>query len=131
MIRVYRSECQGRDFYALMGKYFASLDVAKELERQVYNKPKTTWYISTVHDNVVGFASVYDSGKFYFLDNLYIVPLYREIGNASEIVKNIVEDFTDKPIKCIAVNPCAIRIFENLGFVEDGTNGKYKKYIKY
>lgn len=131
MIKVYRSENQGRDFYALMGEYFASLEVAKELERQVYNKPNTTWCVSTIREKVVGFASVYDAGKFYFLDNLYVVPLYRSIGNAREIVKTLVCEFTDKPIKCLAVNPYAIRIFEDFGFVEGGANGKYKKYIKH
>lgn len=131
MIRVFKSDSQDEKFYAKMGKYFASLEVAKELERQVYNKENTTWYVSTIHEKVIGFASVYDSGKYYFLDNLYVTPLFRNRRNAREIISNIIDDFSDKPIKCIVNNPYAIRIFEQFGFCEDGKIGKYKKYIKY
>ena len=42
---------QNRDFYALMGPHFASLDIAKELERQVYNKPNTGWVVDGVGFN--------------------------------------------------------------------------------
>lgn len=132
MIRVFKSDCQDDKFYALMGRYFASLDIAKELERQVYNKLNSTWYVSVIRGIcVVGFASVFDNGKNYFLDNLYVRPEFRNDGVAKEIVTEIVTDHTDKPIKCVANNPYALKIFYSLGFEEVGQNGKYKKLIKY
>lgn len=131
MIRVFKSEYQDEKFYAQMGRFFASLDIAKELERQVYNKDNTTWYLSTYNGRIMGFASVFDSGKHYFLDNLYVLPECRDKGVAKEIVECIVEDFTDKEIRCIAVNPAALKIFDRFGFVEVGTNGKYKKLVKH
>jgi len=130
MIRVYRSEYQDNKFYAMMGRYFASLDIAKELERQLYNKDNSVWYVSTYRDKVLGFAAVFDSKNHYFLDNLYVLPDHRGASVASEIVAYIVGDFTDKPIKCVANNPGALKIFERHNFVEVGMNGKYKKLIK-
>lgn len=131
MIRIFRADTQDDNFYALMGRYFASLDIAKELERQVYNKPNTTWYISIIRNKVIGFASVCDCGKHYFIDNLYVIPEHRHCGTAREIIEYIVDDHTDKPVKCIAVHPAALKIFDSFGFIEDGNNGKYKKLIKY
>ena len=131
MIRIFKSDNQGDNFYVLMGRYFASLDIAKELERQIYNKDNSVWYISTYRNTVLGFASLFDNGKYYFLDNLYVRPEYRNDGIARELVTEIVSDHTDKPIKCVATNPYALKIFRSLGFQEVGQNGKYKKLIKH
>ena len=131
MIRVFKSDCQDDKFYSIMGRHFASLDIAKELERQLYNKDNTTWYLSTYKNSLLGFASIFDDGKHYFLDNLYVFPEHRNSKVASEIVQEIVSDHTDKPIKCIAVNPYALKIFTSIGFAEVGQNGKYKKLIKH
>ena len=131
MIRIYTNDSQNADFYAIMGKHFASLDIAKELERQIYNKDNSVWYLSTYRNTVIGFAAVFDNGKYYFLDNLYVLPEFRNDGTARELVTEIVSDFTDKPIKCVANNPYALKIFHSLGFVEVGQNGKYKKLIKH
>ena len=61
---------QDRDFYALMGPHFASLDIAKELERQVYNKPNSGWVVDCVGFNAYGFVSVHAENNRYFIDNL-------------------------------------------------------------
>ena len=108
-----------------------AIKIAKELERQVYNKPNTTWYIHTLKNDVVGFVSVCEYKGHCFIDNLYVTKLWRNTGIAKELIEYIVEDFTDKPLKCIANNPKAIHIFEHYGFVEDGNNGKYKRFIKH
>ena len=131
MIRAYTSDCQNDQFYAIMGRHFASLDIAKELDRQIYNKEKSVWYLSTYRNTVMGFAALFDNGKYYFLDNLYVFPEFRNDGTAKEIVTEIVSDHSDKPIKCIANNPYALKIFHSLGFVEVGKNGKYKKLVKH
>lgn len=131
MIRVFKSDNQGDNFYVLMGRFFASLDIAKELERQIYNKDNSVWYISTYKNTVLGFASLFDNGKYYFLDNLYVLPEHRNDGIARELVAEIVSDHTDKPIKCVANNPYALKIFHSLGFQEVGQNGKYKKLTKH
>lgn len=131
MIRVFKSEYQDDKFYALMGRYFASLDIAKELEQQVYNKDNSVWYVSMYKNAVLGFVSVFDKGKYLFIDNLYVMPECRGKGVAKELVEYIVEDFTEKPIRCIASNPAALKIFDRFGFVEVGINGKYKRLAKY
>ena len=131
MIQVYTSDFQNDRFYSKMGKFFASLDIAKELERQVYNKDNSVWYLSCFDNEVLGFAALFDNGKHYFLDNLYVLPQHRNEGVAREIVREIVSNHTDKPILCIANNPYALKIFCSLGFKEVGKLGKYKKLVKH
>lgn len=132
MIKVFKSDEQDFVFYALMGYYFSSLDIAKELERQVYNKPNTTWILQLTDENKVnGFVSVCENKQHYFIDNFYVSPAYRSIGVGSEMIEEIVHTFTDKPLKCIACNPVALHIFKRFEFVEDGHNGKYTKLIKH
>lgn len=131
MIKVFKSEVQNADFYAIMGRNFASLNIAKELERQVYNAPYTTWYVETVNNIAVAFVSVCEHKEYYFIDNLFVHIGWRNKGYAKQFIERIVNDFTDKPIKCIANNPYALKIFHGLGFVEVGKNGKYKKLVKY
>lgn len=152
MILTFKSDKQNDGFYALMGQYFASLTVAKELERQVYNKPNTDWYIFVqcseykkelellvsgfvyVHDAellVSGFVSVHDGGKGYFIDNLYVIPDMRNCNIATELVEFVVDSYTDKPLTCIANHPAALKIFNRFGFEEYGHRGKFKKLIKH
>ena len=126
---------QDDEFYAMMGRYFADLNIAKELERQLYNKERSVWFLvvdqSELVPRVRGFASLFETKKHYFLDNLYVFPEFRGQGVAKEIVEYIVKGYTDKPIKCVAVNPYALKVFDDLGFVEVGQNGKYKKFVKH
>ena len=128
MIRLFRTDEQDGSFYALMGPHFASLDIAKELERQVYNKPETDWFL---YVGGIGFVSVHDEKKHYFIDNLYVLPKFRNRGIARKLIKEVCTTYYDKPLKCIACNPHALRIFEKFGFVEVGTRGKYKRLEKH
>ena len=131
MIRIFRSEKQGKEFYSLMGPFFASLDIAQELERQVYNKPDTEWYLVFDGPIVAGFVSIRDACKYYFIDNLWVDPQYRERGFGYDLAHTACCAHRDKPLKCIAVNPYALRIFGKLGFVEVGSRGKYKRLEKH
>lgn len=131
MTKVFKPENQRDKFYAVMGRNFASLEIAKELERQVYNKPYTTWYVETVNNIAVAFVSICEHNDYYFIDNLFVHTGWRNKGCATDFIERIVKDFTDKPIRCIANNPYALKIFHSLGFVETGNNGKYKKLVKY
>ena len=131
MTRLFISDNQGRDFYALMGKYFASLDIARELECQVYNKPNTDWIVCVERSEAIGFVSVHDESKHYFIDNLYVLPEFRNRGIAEELIEEVCDLYCNKPLRCIAFNPYALKIFEKFGFVEVGKSGKYKKLKKH
>jgi GNAT superfamily N-acetyltransferase len=114
-----------------MGEHFASLEIAKELERQIYNKPHTHWLVVEQNGRAVGFVSVFETMTSYFIDNLYVVPAFRNKGYASGLIRNVCDKYSSKPLKCIACNPYALKVFENFGFAEVGQRGKYKKLVKH
>ena len=131
MIRLFRNDMLNRDFYAIMGEHFASLDIAKELERQVYNKPNTHWFVDVRGGKAVAFVSVRSTLTSYFIDNLYVKPAFRHKGIASGLIRNVCDKYNNKPLRCIACNPYALKVFERFGFVEVGERGKYKRLEKH
>ena len=130
---IFSSDRQGDTFYSMMGQYFASLQIAKELERQVYNKPNTDWFVYSDLGIVFGFASVHHERNNLFIDNLYVLPEHRHEGVATEIIRNIILEYSDGPLplKCIAINPYAMAIFKKFGFEEVGKIGKYTRLEKH
>lgn len=130
-MKVYKSDKQDASFYAIMGSNFASLDIAKELEQQVYNKPRTTWYVHIVNDCAVAFVSVCEQKNNHFVDNLFVHYGWRGKGLARELIEAVVANHTDKPLKCIACNPYALKLFDSFGFEKVGVNGKYTKLLKH
>lgn len=131
MILVFSPDNQQDTFYAIMGRNFASLDIAKELERQVYNAPYTIWYVEMVNDIAVAFVSVCEHKQHYYVDNLFVHCGWRGQGIASKLIERVVADFIDKPLKCIAANPYSIKIFERFGFERGRKNGKWTQYTKH
>ena len=131
MIRLFKSDMLTQDFYAIMGEHFASLDIAKELERQVYNKPNTHWFVDMREGRAIAFVSVRSTMTSYFIDNLYVKPAFRHKGIASGLIRNVCDKYNNKPLRCIACNPYALKVFERFGFVEVGERGKYKRLEKH
>lgn len=127
-IKVYDSlEQDTSDFYSIMGRYFASLDIKKELESQLYNKAGSIWFLIYNDYELVGFCALYpDKNNSMYLDNLYIFPWYRGNGYATELIRRII-NYHNK-IHLIACNDYAIRIYKSFGFIEFGNKGKWKKF---
>jgi len=118
-------------FFTMMGKFFARKQYIKEMGCQFYSNEKMKWYI--LYENIMdirGFASLEDKGKYYYLDNVYVIDKYRNKGYATRILNKIILENNDKSIKLISNNKIAINIYQKLGFKIYGTNGSYKKMIK-
>lgn len=128
MILKYNEEDQNKEFYAEMGKFFADRGIIKELDCQLYNDKNTTWYIS-VNENyqeIDGFISIQDKGKYNYIDNFYVVSKYRNKGIGNKLLKEVIKDYDN--IKLISRNEAAIHLFRKFGFEEYGQNGRYKKF---
>ena len=126
-VKVYGTlEQENSSFYSIMGRYFASRDIGKELEGQLYNDKNSTWYLLYDDYDLVGFCTLFDRNDSLYLDNLYILPNYRNCGNAEFLMKFVLET-SEKGIFCIASNDYALRIYKNLGFHVYGNRGKWLK----
>lgn len=132
-MKLYEPQQQDEAFYKVMGRYFASVEVEKELEAPLHNLPNTTWCVAVHPFNqevVYAFCSVTDKGKYYYLDNVYVVKECRNKGLCSAMTRFATGTFADKPMKAIAINERMIHLFFKFGFKEVGHNGKWKKFQK-
>jgi GNAT superfamily N-acetyltransferase len=122
---IFKMDNKIRDFYVIMGKYFADRGIVKEMDGQIYDNG-FTWYIYLDSNTVLGFISVEDRGAYKYIDNFYVTPDNREEGIGRELLERALKD-TSGVVKAISRNAIAIRLFESLGFTRTGNNGRYVK----
>lgn len=117
-------------FFTMMGKYFSRKEIIKEMGSQLYSNENMLWYVlyNNIND-VIGFASIEEKKDYYYLDNVYIIKKYRNNGYCKKIINKIINDNNKKPIKLIANNEIAIKMYKKYGFKEYGKNGSYLKMI--
>ena len=117
-------------FYNMMGKFFARKEYIKEMGCQFYSNENMQWYIlyNDIND-IISFASIEDKEKYYYLDNVYTIKKYRHKGYCKKVLKRLLFEHNDKPIKLISNNEIAIRLYIKLGFKIYGLNGSYRKMI--
>lgn len=130
-IIIYEQEQQKKSFYSIMGYYFASLDIKRELESQLYNKDNSTWFLAYEGVELVGFCSIFEEKNKIYFDNFYIIDDFRNKGYGSllfdAMIKYCREKYTKK-IEAIASNEKAVGLFEKYNFECAGNRGKYTKY---
>ena len=118
-----------------MGKYFSRKSFIKELDSQLYSNENMEWYLIYENNQLIGFISIEDRKKYYYIDNFYIFEQYRQMGYGELLFKRLFENYMldninndeYKKIKLITKNIYAKSIFQKYGFTETGKNGKYIK----
>ena len=126
---------ENKDFFNIMGKYFSRKSFIKELDSQLYSNENMEWYLIYENNQLIGFISIEDRKKYYYIDNFYIFEQYRQMGYGELLFKRLFENYMldninndeYKKIKLITKNIYAKVIFEKYGFTETGKNGKYIK----
>lgn len=81
-----------KDFYLLMGPYFGSRSVAKEVGINIYDDDDKEWFCAFVDRSLIGFASVRKS----LVSDCYVKPAWRGRGVFSAILSRILLAFPGK-----------------------------------
>lgn len=117
-------------FFTMMGKYFSRKEYIKEMGCQFYSNENMKWYIlyNDIND-IISFASIEKKKDYYYLDNVYTIEKYRNNGYIKKVLKRLINENNNKPIKLISNNEIAINLYKKLGFEIYGKNGSYKKMI--
>ena len=113
-------------FYAKMGKYFADKTIIKELDNQLYNEDNMVWYIYEENNVIKGFLSIQSIKNYYYIDNFYVLPEYRNNKIGSTLLDFVLDIFNDKKIKLITRNEIALRLYFSRGFKVVRKNGRYR-----
>ena len=99
------------DFYSLMGWFFGSRQVAKEVGINIYDDADKRWFVAFEDGRVIGFASV----RGRLVSDCYVVPSKRKAGVFRGIL-NMLEIAIAGPLAANYTNTSR-KAFANAGFV--------------
>ncbi|MBR0491917.1 MAG: GNAT family N-acetyltransferase [Clostridia bacterium] len=90
-------------------------------------------YIIMVDNKRIGFYQGQAvNEEIYYIENICIIPEYQGKGIGTEILKSILEKYSDKNIEIqyFKQNPVG-NLYEKLGFVQNGETEFHYQMIKY
>lgn len=113
----------GEMFYAMLGRFFCSKEIIKELDGYpIYNNDNYVWIVAIAGTSVVGFYSHFCKGGIIHLDNCYVVPEYRKTGISKTLFSLFLQSNRDKEIRVITKVPS---FYEKHGFKAVTQRGRY------
>ena len=99
------------DFYSLMGFFFGSRQVAKEVGIHIYDDADKRWFVSMEDGQIIGFASV----RGRLVSDCYVVPSKRKQG-VFRCILTFIEISTQGQLSANCTN-ASRKAFANAGFV--------------
>jgi GNAT superfamily N-acetyltransferase len=91
------------EMFRLLGPYFCSKAVHKELGEPIHSDEKTTWFVATEKGRVVGFCSMRNTSKVILYGYGYVDPDYRDRGIFTKLsdARDKVAATLNKPMKVV------------------------------
>lgn len=115
-------------FWLLMGPYFASAAVRKELPYLV-DKPGDVWFVWVEDDRVHGFLAVTTGGKQMEIHGVYVHPDRRGNGLgkmlAARALKWLIAKGNSGTVR-VTANAASAQIWRDIGFVVVSRRGGYE-----
>ncbi len=119
------------DFYAVVGPYFGSREVARALGMPMYDDPDRIWFVAHAADTVravaVGVASVAIHGYTARLKSAYVLPAYRGRGIYQELMRERLAHLANTGVWTVLSTATAMSVSTHVrfDFREVGRRGKY------
>jgi hypothetical protein len=124
------------EFWTLMGKWFASKEVADALGEPIYDHDELVWTLDIIADQVVGFGAIdlsHSDKKTAMLNYGFVQKDCRSTGiyrrNLSARIKLIEQDTDAETIKALCTADSAPTL-KQLGFAEKSKRGRYTWFVK-
>lgn len=111
-----------KEFYSIMGQYFAERDYRKEMPYMVNTEMKQ-WVLYYNEEELVSFYAYEKKKHFHEITGFYVVKEYRNKGIGKKMVKDIMDRFTTARLTTNAV--FFIKTLEKVGFSKIREKGSY------
>ena len=123
-IRTNRNE---KDFYALMGKFFGSRQVAKDLGMPMWDDPNREWLLCLDNDRPVACGSIEIKGENAVMKSGWVEEGYRGKGVYNTLFELRMQLAKDSGVKIMraTVTEKSKNTFIRQGFRNNGMRGKY------
>lgn len=106
-------------FYQIMGPFFGSRQMAKEVGIQPFDDDGKIWFVSMIGDKSIGVASL--NGRV--VSDCWVLPDYRNNGVFSSLLDSIVRN-TGENLKANCTN-MSRGIFAKFGFLQTKQTKNY------
>ncbi len=115
------------DFWPLMGPFFASREVRKNLGIPMSSDEQHTWLVAVHQEAVVGFTAVEQQKNGCMLRHVYVVPESRHKGLMTKLVQHSVKFVKTSGYGSIRVTVPGelLDFYANSGWEETSTRGQY------
>lgn len=117
-----------KEFYSVMGKFFASMDIRREVGYAISNDDNRLWVVAFEGEHVIGFASfgIDKKGCGHFYD-AWIAEKHRHKGIYKIMTNYRMHWFVNHNISAIRiiVPPEGLEFYKKLGFTVETMRGKY------
>lgn len=119
------------DFWDLMGSYFASRSVRRELGIPMSSDENHVWFIAMGPESVAGFAAIETQKRGCFLRHVYVKADHREKGLMKKLVQEAVKYAKSISVSAIHVTVAAklVDFYTENGWSESNTRGQYHTLI--
>lgn len=125
-IKTFEGDYDRKEFYGLMGKYFAEKQYTKEMP-YLENKKSHVWFIAFENNTIIGFGSVETLENKILLSHSFVEKDYRNAGIWSAINKYRLTfaNMRNKPIEVITKEEYLRDYWIKQGFEIFRKNGSY------
>lgn len=111
-----------REFYAIMGQFFAEEKYRKEMP-YIKNSDKKGWSLFYIKDNLVGFYSHEQIKDVAQISSVYVLEEFRRMGVFTEMLKDMINCFCN--IKITSNNDILLNLLLKNGFKKISARGSY------
>ena len=121
-----------REFYGLMGKFFALLKYGREIGYRISNAPGRMWVVALLTDEVIGFGSFsVDKHGIGHIHDAWVDAKFRKKDVYRTILNLRMTWFQDHNVGEVhaVIPPHLLKRFEEIGFETETYRGKYA-YMK-
>lgn len=112
-------------FYDLLGPWLARREIVAELGDQMWDDDDKQWFVAIADDAVIGCVALREAATRPHVCSLYVERLSRKnVVGTTLLLRAIRSAPADLPVTA-TVAPAAVTLFDDCGFVADGTKGKF------
>jgi hypothetical protein len=121
MVSVEEINRNWHDFYKIMGPFFGSRKIAKEVGIHIYDDAEKRWFVAMENGFALGFASI----KCRVVSDCYVMESARNQGIFSKILAQLII-CTDHTLRANCTNSSK-QAFLNAGFAEISKTKNFTK----
>lgn len=122
-IKTFRPADRDDAFYAVMGRFFMSNEVRKDMP-WLKDEDSKVWVLAFHGDECVGFSALRTIPKGHELCSLYIVPEHRNTGVAKKLTEHRLKMVAGDQVVRVVCNAETLPRYLELGFKKVAMRGK-------